>query len=253
MVNIVSNAIKYTDINGKIQVTIESLPNNHYRFTCKDNGIGMSEEFIQRICEDYTRAEDSRTSSSEGTGLGMAVVKGFTELMGGTLKIESELGNGSLFTVEIPFKEPTIKEKELLMKTITDNSRKEDFEDKKVLLVEDNALNAEIAMELLQSIGLTVDWVENGEIAVKQFDESALNTYFAIFMDMQMPVMDGIEATKQIRSLDRKDKDVLIFAMTANTLSSDRQKCKDAGMNGYISKPINIKDIEKTLREVMNL
>lgn len=113
--------------------------------------------------------------------------------------------------------------------------------------MEDNELNAEIAMELLQMTGMEIDWAENGNIAVEKFEKSAINTYFAVFMDMQMPVMNGLEATKQIRSLDRSDNDILIFDMTANTFTEDRKKCEDAGMNGYISKPIDLKDIENML------
>lgn len=250
MVNIVSNAIKYTDAGGDICVTMEALPDNRYRFTCVDNGIGMSPEFIQHICDDYSRAEDSRTSTTEGTGLGMAVVKGFTDLMGGTLNIESEPGRGSVFVVELPFAEPTIKERELAGNA--DDSKLQtgnDFKGKKVLLAEDNVLNAEIALELLHSIGLTVDVAENGEIAVQKYEASAVGEYYAIFMDMQMPVLDGIAATKKIRASKREDNDILIFAMTANTLARDQKNCRDAGMDGYISKPVNVKDIESVLRE----
>ena len=252
MVNIVSNAIKYTDIGGTIQVSMEALADNHYRFTCTDNGIGMSTEYLQHICEDYSRAEDSQTSAIEGTGLGMSVVKGFTELMHGTLQIESEPDHGSTFIVEIPFDEPTIKERELVIHSKTGQEHaQENFEGKKVLLAEDNALNAEIATELLQSIGFTIDWAENGKIAVEKYEQSEPGEYFAIFMDMQMPVMDGIEATKQIRASRREDRDILILAMTANTLARDRQSCKDAGMDGYISKPVNLKDIGETLKGVI--
>lgn len=251
MVNIVSNVIKYTDIGGDIMVTMEALPDNRYRFTCTDNGIGMSEKFIKHICDDYSRAEDSRTSQTEGTGLGMAVVKGFTDLMGGTLTVESEPGEGSVFVVEIPFAEPTIKEREMVVGTADSEMQlNNDFQGKKVLLAEDNVLNAEIAMELLQSMGLSTDVAENGEIAVQRYEESAIGEYYAVFMDMQMPVLDGIGATKKIRASKRADHDILIFAMTANTLSRDQRICREAGMDGYISKPVNIRDIENALKEV---
>ena len=253
MVNIVSNAIKYTDAGGDIRVSMEALPDNRYRFTCADNGIGMSPEFIKHICDDYSRAEDSRTSQTEGTGLGMAVVKGFTDLMGGTLSIESEPGRGSVFAVELPFAEPTIKERELVEWSDGSSApRTDDFKGRKVLLAEDNVLNAEIALELLQGMGLSVDVAENGELAVKKYEASDIGEYYAIFMDMQMPVLDGIGATKQIRSSNRADSDILIFAMTANTLSRDQRNCRDAGMDGYISKPVNVKDIESALRETAN-
>ena len=254
MVNIISNAIKYTDIGGNISIHMEALSGNRYRFTCTDNGIGMSEDFLQHICEDYSRAEDSRTSATEGTGLGMSVVKGFTDLMHGTLSVQSELGTGSTFTVEIPFDEPSAKQRALVLHPASDKLTNHlQFTGKKVLLVEDNALNAEIAMELLQTIGLTVDWAENGKIGIEKFQHSEPYTYFAIFMDMQMPVMDGIEATRLIRRSSRRDNDVPIFAMTANTFASDRKICAEAGMNGYIPKPINLKDIEGTLKENTNI
>ena len=250
MINIVSNAIKYTEAGGRIEVSLEALSTNRYRFTCTDNGIGMSEEYIKHICEDYSRAEDSRTASTEGTGLGMAVVKGFTDLMHGTLSIQSKLGEGSTFVVELPFAEPSIKEQKQMKQALNAKEQSSlDLRGKKVLLAEDNALNAEIAMELLSSMGLSVDWAENGQDAVDKFKQSKPYTYFAVFMDMQMPVMDGVEATKQIRSCEREDRDVIILAMTANTLTKDRQLCEEVGMNGYISKPVNLKEIEDTLRE----
>jgi len=128
-----------------------------------------------------------------------------------------------------------------------DNTR---YAGKEVLLVEDNALNAEIAAELLQTIGLRVDWAENGRLAVDKFEASQLNQYYAIFMDMQMPVMDGLEATRLIRSSARKDSNIPIFAMTANTFSSDRDRCKEAGMNDYISKPIALKDLQNAIDSI---
>lgn len=250
VVNIVSNAIKYTGVGGKITVKLDEMPNNRYRFTCTDNGIGMTEEYVKHICEDYSRAEDSRTSATEGTGLGMAVVKGFTELMHGELSIQSEPGKGSTFIIEVPFGVPTKKQKEMIAETeCSENQLYSGLRGKRVLLVEDNVLNAEIAMELFQSIGLIVDWVENGKLGVEKFEQSNINTYSVIFMDMQMPVMDGIEATKCIRSSHREDNNICILAMTANTLAKDREDCEKAGMNGFISKPVDIKDVSRTLHE----
>ena len=152
--------------------------------------------------------------------------------------------------MEIPFAEASQEQWESVLHPVseekTDDSQ---FTGRKVLLLEDNTLNAEIAIELLQSIGLNVVWAENGQLGVDRFNQSAPGEYFAIFMDMQMPVMDGVEATKVIQSSSRPDNDVPIFAMTANTFASDRKICKEAGMNGYISKSISVQDIEGTLRE----
>ena len=252
MVNIVSNAIKYIENGGSIEATMEALPGNHYRFTCKDNGIGMSQDYLKHICEEYSRAEDKQISSTEGTGLGMSVVKGFTELMHGTLKVESELGKGSTFMVDIPFGEPSIKEREQIINSNTDqNLLPANFEGKKVLLVEDNVLNAEIAMELLQSIGFVVDVAENGEIAVQKYENSAINEYFVIFMDMLMPVMDGVEATRQIRASSRSDNDILIIAMTANAFEEDRKMALSKGMNDHIAKPIDEEKVEEVLISVL--
>lgn len=239
IINIVSNAIKYTDVGGHIELSLECLPEHRYRFRCKDDGIGMTEEFVQHICEDYARAEDSRVSKTQGTGLGMSVVKGFTDLMGGTLEIESEPGKGSSFTVEISLPDASEEQREMILHPVMDEEdEKQRYIGKKVLLVEDNVLNAEIAMELLKSIGLEVDWADNGEAGVECFEASKIGEYFAVFMDMQMPVMDGVEATRRIRHSSRSDNDIPIFAMTANTFASDRKDCREAGMNGYIPKPM---------------
>ena len=250
LINIVSNAIKYTGVGGSIALELQCLTGDRYRFTCRDNGIGMSRDFVQHICEDYTRAEDSRVSKTQGTGLGMSVVKGFTELMDGKLSIESELGKGSVFSVEIPFREASEEERAAVLRPVMEEEEKHGYAGKKVLLVEDNALNAEIAMELLHMIGLDVDWAENGEIGIRRYESSQVDEYFAVFMDMQMPVMDGVTATKKIRASSRPDHDIPIFAMTANTFASDRRSCREAGMTGYIPKPVSVKDIESALTEI---
>ena len=253
MVNIVSNAIKYTDIGGMIRVSLDVLEDGKtYRFTCADNGIGMTKEYLKHICEDYSRADNSRTSTTEGTGLGMSVVKGFTDLMHGKLFIQSEVGKGSTFIVEIPFEESSAKQRDSVLRVVTESSEpRTDFSEKKVLLVEDNALNAEIAEELLTSLGFDVEWAENGKIGLEKYQKSENREYFVIFMDMQMPVMDGVEATRQIRATDRNDHDVPIIAMTANAFANDQKICMEAGMNAYITKPITSKEIEETVSSLM--
>lgn len=247
--NILSNAIKYTNQGGHIRLRLDYAGDNIYRFSCADDGIGMTEEFIGHICDDYVRAEDSRVSKVQGTGLGMSVVKGFTELMGGKLSIESRLGQGSVFTVELPFAEADEEQKKKALEvTEYEADESEPYRGRKVLLVEDNPLNAEIALELLHSIDMQADWAENGEVGVKRFEDSDVGEYFAVFMDIQMPVMDGVEAARLIRASDRADKDIPVYAMTANTFASDRKRCRDAGMSGYIPKPISLKDIADALR-----
>lgn len=253
MINILSNAVKYTDNGGKIDVSLEYISEDRYRFICRDNGIGMTYEFIQHITEEYVRAEDSRVSKTQGTGLGMSVVKGFTELMGGKLSIESKVGEGSVFAVEIPFEKASDEETRAFVSPDDENNSDNDlFKGKKVLLVEDNALNAEIATELLSSLGLITDWADNGKKGTERFIHSENGEYLAIFMDMQMPVMDGIEATKVIRSTDKADKNIPIFAMTANTFASDKQNCMDAGMDGYISKPIKVSELKNALLQAVS-
>lgn len=251
IINILSNAIKYTDDGGHIELRLEYLSEQRCRFICKDDGIGMTPEFVQHVCDDYARAEDSRVSKIQGTGLGMSVVKGFTELMGGTLRIESELGKGSVFTIEIPFPDASAEQCEAVLHPLAEVSADEKrYVGKKVLLVEDNALNAEIAIELLQGTGLTVDWAENGKTGVERFEASGPNEYFAVFMDMQMPVMDGVAATEHIRGSGRSDSNVPIFAVTANAFANDRRRCCEAGMNGYIAKPVSAKNIVEILGRI---
>ena len=248
--NIVSNAIKYTGQDGTIEVRLQCAPDGVCRFTCTDNGIGMSSDFVGHITDDYARAEDSRVSKTQGTGLGMSVVKGFTDLMGGTLTVESELGRGSRFTVEIPFVPATPEQRrEVLDGAEEKRDYAAEFKGMKVLLAEDNELNAEIAMELLKSIGFSVDWAENGQVACERFESSQVGEYTAVFMDMQMPVMDGVEAARRIRASVRADRMLPIFAMTANTFASDRRQCMDAGMTGFISKPVDIDGVAAMLHK----
>ena len=195
-----------------------------YRWVIRDTGIGMSKEFLQHIFTPFS--QERSDSTRQGTGLGMAIVKSLIDEMQGTIAIESEEGVGSVFTITLPFEiaaaQPQTEQPA--------PAKAADISGLHLLLVEDNALNAEVATELLGSLGLVVDWAENGSKAVDQFEASDPGSYFAIFMDMQMPVMDGIEATKKIRNSVREDNDVPIFAMTANTFATDRKRCADAGI-----------------------
>lgn len=249
VINVMSNAIKYTPVGGNIQVRLEALPENRYRFVCADDGIGMSEDYIKHVCEEYSRAEDSRVSKIEGTGLGMAVVKGFTDLMQGTLRIESCLGKGSTFLIEIPFADASEEQCRKVLTREVEEKETLRVAGKKVLLMEDNSLNAEIAKELLENIGFIVELAEDGEKGYERYLASEVGEFFVIFMDVQMPVMDGVETTRAIRGSQRKDCDIPIFAMTANMFSTDRKKYKEAGMTGYIAKPVSLKNIIKVLEE----
>ena len=247
VINIVSNAIKYTDNGGKIDLSLDVGANGLCRFACRDNGIGMTEDFTKHIFEDYARAEEARAAQIQGTGLGMSVVKGFTDLMHGKLSVESAPGVGSTFTVEIPF----AKANEQQRRAVLDAKNEGELPDprylgKDILLVEDNELNAEIAAELLQTIGFEVEWVDNGQKAVERIAQTERGHYFAVFMDMQMPVMGGVDATRAIRASGRID--VPIIAMTANTFASDREVCKQVGMSGFVTKPISVKDILAALK-----
>ena len=183
--------------------------------------------------------------------LGMSVVKGFTELMGVILSIESELGHGSCFEVEIPFRKATPKQRDSVLKRAVENDHLDEFEGCGALLAEDNELNAEIAIELLQSLGFVVDRAENGKAACERFESSKVGAYSVVFMDMRMPLMDGIDATRFIRESDRPDNTVPIFAMTANAFVSDRDRCAAAGMTGFISKPIDVDEIAAVLKDAI--
>lgn len=249
MMNLLSNAVKYTGNDGKISLIMGKTENGTYQFICEDNGIGMPQDFIEHICEEYMRAEDSRVSKIQGTGLGMAVVKGLTELMGGKLRVESQLGVGSTFIVELPFRTAKVNAAGVSASSTHISMPQPECMGKRVLLAEDNELNAEIAVELMETLGFVVEHARNGEEAVSMFEKSPTEYYDAIFMDMQMPVLDGVSATKKIRSSLRTDCTIPIYAMTANSFTDDRIKCESGGMNGFITKPFTVGDILAAFRE----
>lgn len=252
LLNIMTNCIKYNKTGGKIErwVTEEPIDNNHsmYTFVIEDTGIGMSPKFIKHIFEPFTREVDDAGTVYQGTGLGMTITKELIDLMEGTISVKSEKGVGSRFEIKIPFEfiKRKVKEKPQRKDEKIDVSLK----DKKILLVEDNELNLEIAEFLLKDNGAEVTTARNGVEAVKAFESSDEGLFDVILMDIMMPYMDGFEATRRIRAMDRADASkVPILAMTASVLSDDIKKAKKAGINEHISKPIDIKRLLSVLAE----
>ena len=253
LTNVISNSIKYTNPGGKIGMLIEELPCEkegfaHYRYTVTDTGIGMSEEFLSHIFEPFSRAESATKSGVIGTGLGMSITKSLVDLMGGTISIESKPGVGT--TVRIEF-ENRIAEP---VSPASDIPEDVDFnlEGRKILLVEDNELNREIATMILENEGIVIDTAEDGDIAVEKMRNAKEGQYDLILMDVQMPRMNGYDATRAIRALPGGyASGIPIIAMTANAFEEDRQNAFAAGMNGHVAKPIDVPALLKTLSETM--
>ena len=254
--NLLSNAVKYTQEGGKIQFLVEECETNSsvyakYRFLVSDNGMGMSADFKETIFDPFTRAEGSVTNKIQGTGLGMAITRNLVEAMGGTIDVESELGQGSCFEVLIDLR---IAEDRSVSSTVQEEKNEQNdniFQGMRFLCAEDNELNAEILTELLKIEGAECTICENGEEILKTFEKSAPGDYDMILMDVQMPVMNGYEATKAIRrSSHELAKKIPIIAMTANAFSEDIQHSLAAGMNAHVSKPIEMKVLEKTIRSI---
>ncbi len=256
LLNIISNAVKFTPVGGTIHILVEEKDSQKagyavYSFCIKDNGIGMSKEFQEHVFDSFARERTVTESGITGTGLGMAITKNIVDLMGGTIHLTSKQGEGSEFIVTL--------ECELANKTVQDKQsscpkaekKHLDYSGKKVLLVEDNELNREIATEILKSLGLKVDCAADGMEAVEIMSSEAGNQYDLIFMDIQMPKMDGYTATREIRTLkDTKKANVPIIAMTANAFDEDRKKAIKAGMNGHIAKPIDVNVILQNLDRI---
>ncbi len=252
--NLLSNAIKYTQEGGKIQFLVEECETKSsvyvkYRFLVSDNGMGMSADFKETIFDPFTRAESSVTNKIQGTGLGMAITRNLVEAMGGTIDVESEPGQGSCFEVLIDLK---IAENRTVALAAQEDERDGNIlQGMRFLCAEDNELNAEILTELLKIEGAECTICENGEEILKAFEQSAPGDYDMILMDVQMPVMNGYEATKAIRrSSHELAKTIPIIAMTANAFSEDIQHSLAAGMNAHISKPVDMKMLEKTIRSI---
>ena len=254
--NLLSNAIKYTQEGGEIQLLAEECESNSsvyakYRFLVCDNGMGMSADFKDRIFDAFTRAENSLTNKIQGTGLGMAITKNLVDLMGGTIDVESEPGQGSCFEVFMDLK---IAEERSVSPASQAETEKQDgniLKGMRFLCAEDNELNAEILTELLKIEGAECTICENGKRVLETFEQSVPGDYDMILMDVQMPVMNGYEATKAIRrSSHELAKTIPIIALTANAFSEDIQHSLAAGMNAHISKPVDMKTLEKTIRSI---
>ena len=250
LLNILSNAIKFTPEGGRVNFRVIEKPSKDdniadFEFRFEDNGIGMSEEFQKTIFESFTREKTSTVSGIQGTGLGMAIAKNVVDMMGGEISVNSTEGEGSEFIVKLPFKccDASVREKDVA-------EEMPDFSGKRVLLAEDNEMNQILAENILTSVGLDVDIAGDGTEAVEKMKTAAPGYYNIILMDIQMPQMDGYEATRQIRALDDKEKSAIpIIAVTANVFEEDRQIALDAGMNGHLAKPYDIPEIMKTLKE----
>ena len=255
-VNILSNAIKYTPDGGSVIVNVDELPCDEpdymiVRTRVSDTGIGMSEEYLTKIFEAFTREQNTTKSKIAGTGLGMSIVKKYVDLLGGTIEVESELGKGSTFTVTLKHKiaDESYYEKKYAENPVTGS---EILEGRKILLAEDNDLNAEIAEAILERAGLSIERVEDGIQCVNRITEMPAGTYDMILMDIQMPNMNGYKATQAIRHLSDKDKACIpIIAMTANAFEEDKRDAIAAGMNGHIAKPIQVEKLLSILTEIV--
>ena len=250
LINIISNAVKYNKEHGKVFVTLKEISSHDgiavIEFICRDTGIGMSEEFQKHLFEPFTQENYSARSSYKGTGLGMSIVKSIVDKMNGGITVQSVKGEGSTFDIIIPFeidnsKAASIEQKEEELEQYS-------IEGMNILLVEDNDLNMEIAEFLLKDKGANVIQAKNGQEAVDIFNESDPYEFDVILMDVMMPIMNGYEATRTIRTLNREDaKNIPIIAMTANAFVEDKIKATEAGMDGYISKPLEEKLVLQTI------
>lgn len=257
LMNMMSNAIKYTPDGGKIELTVSERPTHNvgigsYEFVFQDNGIGMSQEFMKHLFDPFSRSDDERVAKIQGTGLGMAIARNIVRMMNGDIQVESALDQGSKITINISLKlQDTAKsvsteEKEKSLDTLFD----ERFRGKRVLLVDDNELNSEIAGEVLDMAGLEVEFASNGQEALQRVEQAEDGYYDLIFMDIQMPIMNGYQAAKAIRALPGEySRKVPIIAMTANAFAEDVRQALQAGMNEHITKPIDFVQLDNTLKK----
>ena len=258
MLNLISNAVKYTGVGGTIthtmrQVECKKPGYGRYEFVIEDNGMGMTPEFVEHIFEQFSRSDDSITKGTQGTGLGMSIVAKLVNLMGGTIDVKSEVGKGTKITIFLDFKLGTEEEINELLASEEPEYEKVSLNGVKILLVDDNELNREIAQDILTEEGcIVVDVAENGEIAVQKVAESEPGKFDVVLMDVQMPVMDGYQATRTIRELENTElANIPIIAMTANAFEEDRQNALAAGMNDHVAKPVDIAKLSKALAAII--
>ena len=254
MLNIISNAIKYTPEGHSIHVEVHEAVSEdpskiRYIFSCEDTGIGMSEEYLPHVYEEFSREHTTTENKVPGTGLGLSIIKSMIELMGGSIQVESRQGIGTKFTVELSFDIESKEEVYESQNTIKPSAI-HTIKGKRILIVEDNELNAEITKTVLEDVGALITRAENGQQAVELFKEKPAGTFDAILMDLMMPVMDGYTATRKIRSLERSDaKTIPIIAMTANAFQEDAEKCIAVGMNAHLAKPLDIEKMKTIICE----
>lgn len=255
ILNVVSNSIKYTNPHGKITLSIDELDsedekNANYKVVVEDNGIGMSQDYLPHIFEEFSREHTSTETRVAGTGLGLPIVKSLVDRMGGTIEVESEEGKGTRFIMKFSFPvslENQVREKE--KQNIPDITEK--LEGKRILLAEDNELNAEIAETVLEETGIKVKHVEDGIQCIEELKKMPEKYYDVILMDVQMPNMDGYTATQRIRDLDDSRAEIPIIAMTANAYDEDRRKAQEAGMDGFLAKPLDVDEMMRLLAQII--
>ena len=255
IINVVSNAVKYTPSGGSVQVDISEIPSDRegyglYQFVIKDTGIGMSPEYLHHLFDEFSRERTSTVSKQQGTGLGLAITKRIVDMMEGSIDVESKVGEGSKFTIRIPLRIQENPEAVDQVRFVHSERESVSFEGFKVLVVEDNELNLEISKDVLESAGVVVESAADGSIAVECLKEKGPDYYDCILMDIQMPVMDGFEATRAIRKMFL-DKRIPIIALSANAFDEDRRKSFEAGMDGHLAKPIVIAQLEDALKKFL--
>ena len=248
IINVVSNAVKYTPSGGSVTVDVCQIPSDRegfglYQFVIQDTGIGMSAEYQQHLFDEFSRERTSTVSKQQGTGLGLAITKRIIDMMEGSIEVESKVGEGSKFTIRIPMRIQEHPENVEQVRFAHSEEEPVSFEGFKILVVEDNELNLEISKDILESAGVVVESAEDGSIAVERLKEKGPDYYDCILMDIQMPVMDGFEATRTIRKMF-PDKRIPIIALSANAFDEDRRKSLEAGMDGHLAKPIVIAQLE---------